>query len=88
MDMQTRWNAMALFKTVPPYPPFEYGSSVRVRATPNPHGLAQGAVFGFREIDDLEAAEARGVPVGTLYVLVEDGAGTAFEIPAGDLELI
>ncbi|MFH1341190.1 MAG: hypothetical protein ABIL01_08255 [Pseudomonadota bacterium] len=79
---------MVLFKTVPPYPPFEYGSSVRVKVTPNPHGLAQGSVYGFRKIDDLETAKKRAVPVGMLYVLVEDNSGAAFEIPAEDLELL
>jgi hypothetical protein len=79
---------MVLFEIVPPYPPFEYGSSVRVRVTPNPHGLAQGSVYGFRKIDDLETAKKQGGPVGMLYVLVEDDSGAAFEIPADDLELL
>jgi hypothetical protein len=77
---------MVSHKIVPPHPPFEYGSAVRVRVKPNPHNIVQGSVFGFRKIDDLATADERNVPVGTLYVLVENEAGVAFEIPANDLE--
>jgi hypothetical protein len=82
-----RKTAMA-YKTVPPHQPFEYGSPVRVRITPNPYGLVQGSVCGFTKIEDLEAAKKRGVPIGTVYLLVEDELGAAIEIAADHLELI
>jgi hypothetical protein len=79
---------MTTHKIVPPHPPFDYGSSVRVRAMPNPYGFNQGSVFGFRTIEDPSLAEKRGVTVGTVYVLVENESGLATEIPASDLEIV
>jgi hypothetical protein len=79
---------MVTHKIVQPYPPFEYGSSVRVRVTPNPYKFTEGSVYGFNEIDDLEIAKKRGVALGTVYLLVEDGTGAEFEVPADDLEVI
>jgi hypothetical protein len=79
---------MTTHKIVPPYPPFDYGSSVRVRVTPNPYGFSQGSVFGFRTIEDRSLAEKRAVAVGTVYVLVENESGLTTEIPANDLEIV
>jgi hypothetical protein len=79
--------AMA-YKTVSPQQPFEYGSAVRVRIAPNPYALVQGSVCGFTKIEDPEAAQKRGAPIGTVYLLVEDESGAAIEISADHLELI
>jgi hypothetical protein len=79
---------MTTHKIVPPHPPFDYGSSVRVRVTPNPHGVSQGSVCGFQTIEDRSLAEKRGVVVGTVYVLVENESGLTIEIPANDLEIV
>jgi hypothetical protein len=79
---------MTVYRIVPAHPPFDYGSSVRVSATPSPYGLSQGSVCGFRTIDDHSVAEKRGVAVGTVYVLVESESGLTMEIPANELEIV
>jgi hypothetical protein len=68
--------------------PFDYGSSVRVKTTPNPYEFSQGSVCGFRTIDDPLVAEKRGVAAGTVYVLVENESGLAIEMLASDLEIL
>jgi hypothetical protein len=79
---------MTIYQMVPPHPPFDYGSSVRVSATPNPYEFSQGSACGFRTIDDPSVAEKRGVAVGTVCVLVENESGLAVEMLASDLEIV
>ena len=79
---------MVIYKIVPPLPPFDYGSSVRVTVTPNPYGLRHGSVCGFQTIEDPALAKKQGVAVGSVYVIVEDVSGLTVEIPARDLEVI
>jgi len=69
-----------------PYPPFEYGSSVRWRRDAGM--LLEGSVCGFREITDETVAQTTGFPLGTVLVLVEIQSGGSVEIPLEELELI
>jgi hypothetical protein len=79
---------MVAYKIVPPLPPFDYGSPVRVTVTPNPYRLSQGSVCGFQTIEDPALAEKPDVAVGSVYVIVEDNSGLTVKIPARDLEII
>jgi len=79
---------MVIYKIVPPYAPFDYGSAVRVKVAPNPYEIDRGSIFGFHEIEGAKSAEEYAMPVGTVLALVESDSGAAFEIPICDLELI
>lgn len=75
---------MAASKLVGPYPPFDYGTSVRWR---RPAGtVMEGSVCGFREISDSQTAAATGFATGTVLALVEIRSGESLEIPLTELE--
>ena len=50
--------------------------------------MLTGSICGFRVIDSNETAIAKGLPIGTVLVLVEEGSGSALEAPLEELELI
>jgi hypothetical protein len=77
---------MAADQVMGPYPPFDYGASVRWR---RPVGaVLEGSICGFREICDARTATKTGFPQGTVLALVEIQSGESAEIPLAELELI
>ena len=80
---------MSRFRIVEPHAPFDYGSAVRVKPKMlHAHSIKSGSVFGFQTIGDPSLAATLDVPVGTVFVLVEDNTGADAKIPADHLELI
>jgi hypothetical protein len=77
---------MATNQVTGPYPPFEYGASVRWRRDAGK--VLEGSICGFREIFDAAPAIATELPIGTVLVLVELQSGESVEIPISELELI
>jgi hypothetical protein len=77
---------MVAYKIAPPYPPFDYGSTVRAKVNPNPHGFVQGCIFGFRVVERI--AVSGDAPSGTSVPLVENELGDSFEIPIAELDLM
>jgi hypothetical protein len=75
---------MATSKLVGPYPPFDYGTSVRWRRSAGT--VLEGSVCGFREISDSQTAAATGFATGTVLALVEIHSGESLEIPLTELE--
>jgi hypothetical protein len=77
---------MAVDQVMGPYPPFDYGVSVRWRRASNP--IIEGSICGFREIHDATLADKTPFPLGTILALVEIQSGESVEIPISELELI
>lgn len=77
---------MAADQLTQPYPPFDFGATVRWRRVAGP--MLEGSICGFREIGDAAAAANTGFPKGTVLALVEIGSGESLEIPLEELELI
>ncbi len=77
---------MAADQVTRPYPPFDYGASVRWRRAAGT--ILEGSICGFREICDAPTAARTGFAQGTVLALVEIETGESVEIPLGDLELI
>ena len=75
---------MATSKLVGPYPPFDYGTSVRWRRSAGT--VLEGSVCGFREIGDAQAAAETGFAAGTVLALIEIHSGESLEIPLTELE--
>lgn len=69
-----------------PYPPFDYGTSVRWRRSAGT--ILEGSVCGFRQIADARTAATTGLPEGTVLALVEIGSGESVEVPLNELEPI
>ena len=77
---------MAADQVSGPYPPFDYGTSVRWRRS---NGVVlEGSICGFRQIGDTRTADRAGLATGTVLALVEIQSGESLEIPLEELELI
>lgn len=77
---------MATDQVTGPYPPFDYGESVRWRR--NAGTVLEGSICGFREITDARTAARTGFAIGTVLALVEIQSGESVEIPLEELEPI
>lgn len=77
---------MAADQVTGPYPPFDYGTSVRWRRSMGT--VLEGSICGFREIDDSQTAALTGFAKGTVLALVEIQSGESVEIPLEELEPI
>lgn len=77
---------MATSKLVGPFPPFDYGTSVRWRRSAGT--VLEGNICGFREISDVQIAAATGFAPGTVLALVEIHSGESLEIPLTELEAV
>jgi len=77
---------MATSELVGPYPPFDYGVSVRWRKAAGT--ILKSSICGFREIADAHVDRHTGFSVGTILALVEIHSGENLEIPLTELEVI
>jgi hypothetical protein len=76
---------MASSEIVGPFPPYDFGSSVRWRR--GAATLLEGSICGFRLIRNAEQAKLSGFPEGTVLALVEGQSGDACDVPLSELEL-
>jgi hypothetical protein len=77
---------MASIEIVGPFPPFDFGSTVRWRQ--RDATLLKGSICGFRVINNSQETKSSGFAEGTVLVLVEGPSGDACDVPLSQLELV